>query len=297
MADENTRLRARIQELEMELSTKSVELQLYKNQLSLANQQLEKVIAQLGQELKMASQLQRHLSPTQIPPISGFDFSTKFNSGHRFGGDYFDIFELQERMKFATLISSASGYNLSALFLSVLIKISTSSESRHTGAPHEMMSKLIDELQSQMGPDDRLSLYYGIVDKRNYELSYCHVGNHQIFLQVMGQEGLETLEACAGPVTKTSKATLSSMTLSLNPRDRIIASTEGVVKAQNSEGQVWGSERLREAIRAAPRVGVHELRNEILYRLEKFTDHVEPERDQTVMIMEVKDRVIKLAKG
>ncbi len=125
MADDLSRLRARIQELEQELSSKSVELQLYKNQLTAANKQLEKVISQLGQELKMAGQLQRHLSPTEIPPISGFDFSTKFVSGTKSGGDYFDIFELQERMRFAILMSSASGYSLSALFLSVLIKIST----------------------------------------------------------------------------------------------------------------------------------------------------------------------------
>src|SRR4051812_8402890 len=130
MADEIPRFKTRIAELEKELAAKSAELQVYKSQLVAANKQLEKVISQMGQELKMASQLQRHLSPTEIPPISGFEFSTKFISGSKIGGDYFDIFELQDHMKFAVLVSSASGYNLSALFLSVLIKISTSVEAQ-----------------------------------------------------------------------------------------------------------------------------------------------------------------------
>ena len=57
MSDESQRLKARIRELEQELISKSAELQLYKGQLGLANQQLEKVISQMGQELKMVNQI------------------------------------------------------------------------------------------------------------------------------------------------------------------------------------------------------------------------------------------------
>jgi sigma-B regulation protein RsbU (phosphoserine phosphatase) len=297
MSDENQRLKSRIRELEQELNAKGAELQLYKSQLGLANQQLEKVISQMGQELKMASQLQKHLNPTEIPPISGFDFSTKFVSGFKTGGDYFDIFELQDRMKFAILVSSASGYNLSALFLSVLIKISTSSEAKKSSDAHQTVKSLIDELQPQMGLDDRISLFYGVIDKRNYDLSYCHLGTQQAYLQVMGQESLESLEPCAGVITKNSTPQLNSVKVSLNPRDRIVICTDGVLRAQDPQGHPWGGENLRDAIRQAPRSGVHELRNEILFRLEKFTGGTDPERDQTVIVSEVKDRVIKLAKG
>lgn len=297
MSEEALRLQARIRELEQELISKSSELQLYKSQLGLANQQLEKVISQMGQELKMASQLQKHLNPIEIPPISGFDFSTKFISGSKSGGNYFDIFELPDRMKFAILVSSSSGYSLSALFLSVLIKISATSEAKRSSEAHQILQSLIQELQPQMGQDDKISLFYGVVDKRNYELSYCHVGDHQAYLQVMGKDILENLESCSGVVSKKSVAPLHSLKLSLNPRDRIVICTEGVWRAQNLQGQPWGGENLRDSIREAPRSGVHELRNEILYRVEKFSGLSEPEKDQTVIVTEVKDRVIKLAKG
>ncbi len=297
MAEDLNRLKSRIADLEKELAAKSAELQVYKTQLSSANKQLEKVIAQIGQELKMATQLQRHLSPTEIPPISGFEFSTKFNSGVKSGGDYFDIFELQDRMKFAILLSSASGYSLSALFLSVLIKISTAAGAQKDQPPHVTMENLIRELQAQMGENDRISLFYAVVDKRTYEMSYCHVGSHEAYMQVTGRDSLENLEACSGPISKNSKNQLHSMKMSLNPRDRLVICTEGVVKASNPKNQVWGGESLRDAIRAAPRSGVHELRNEILFRLEKFTGNSESEKDQTIIVTEVKDRVIKLAKG
>jgi sigma-B regulation protein RsbU (phosphoserine phosphatase) len=148
-----------------------------------------------------------------------------------------------------------------------------------------------------MGPDDKISLFYGIVDKRSYDFSYCNVGHHEAYLQVMGQDSLENLEACAGPISKSSKNQFNSMTVPLNSRDRMVICTEGVTKAQNPQHQMWGGEGLRDAIRAAPRAGVHELRNEILYKLEKFTGNAESDRDQTIIVTEVKDRVIKLAKG
>jgi len=113
----------------------------------------------------------------------------------------------------------------------------------------------------------------------------------------MGRDSLENLEACSGPVTKTSKLSLSSLKIGLNPRDRMVICTEGIIKAVNAEKQLWGGESLREAIRGAPRSGVHEARNEILFRLEKFTGNVEPDRDQAIVVTEVKDRVIKLAKS
>jgi sigma-B regulation protein RsbU (phosphoserine phosphatase) len=51
-----------------------------------------------------------------------------------------------------------------------------------------------------------------------------------------------------------------------------------------------------QAIIRAPRSGVHEVRNEILFQAEQHSGKSEPVRDQTVIVTEIKDRVIKLAK-
>ena len=42
--------------------------------------------------------------------------------------------------------------------------------------------------------------------------------------------------------------------------------------------------------------GVHDLRNELLFQAGRKSKVEEPLRDQTVVVIEVKDRVIKLAK-
>ncbi|HEY8271717.1 MAG TPA: sigmaB regulation protein RsbU, partial [Pseudobdellovibrionaceae bacterium] len=136
MAKEIDSLKERIQELELELVGKDKELLKYRQELGKVNVSLEHLIAQISEEIRMAGLIQRMLSPTQLPNISGFECSTKYLPGERFGGDYFDIFEHEDKLKFGIVVASSSGYTMSALFLSVLIKISSQIEARRGLEPH-----------------------------------------------------------------------------------------------------------------------------------------------------------------
>ena len=290
-------LKERVSELEHELAVKEAELHRYRLELTKANSALEKLIHQVGQELKLAQSLQKLLSPTELPNVQGFDFSTKFIAGTRFGGDYFDIFEHEDKLKFGILISSASGYSLSSLLLSVIIKISSQMEARRGLEAHKVVALLAKEVIPHIQNDDKASLFYGVVDRRSYEIQYCSVGSIDGFLQVYGQEGLQELMPTGQALSKDFNTEPQSRTLQLNPRDRVILSTEGIKLSQNSLGVNWGGHGLSEAIMKAPKQGVHELRNEILFANEKYTGKAEPLRDQTLIVTEVKDRVIKLAKN
>ncbi len=290
-------LKERVSELEHELAVKEAELHRYRLELTKANAALEKLIHQVGQELKLAQSLQKLLSPTELPNVQGFDFSTKFLAGTRFGGDYFDIFEHEDKLKFGILISSASGYSLSSLLLSVIIKISSQMEARRGLEAHKVVALLAKEVIPHIQNDDKASLFYGVVDRRSYEIQYCSVGSIDGFLQVYGQEGLQELMPTGQALSKDFNTEPQSRTLQLNPRDRVILSTEGIKLSQNSLGVNWGGHGLSEAIMKAPKQGVHELRNEILFANEKYTGKAEPLRDQTLIVTEVKDRVIKLAKN
>lgn len=296
MADEKE-LKERISDLEHELAVKDAELSRYRHELSKSNAALEKIIAQVSQELKMAQILQKFLSPTELPNVQGFEFSTKFVPGTRYGGDYFDIFEHEDKLKFGILISSATGYSLSSLLLSVIIKISSQIEARRGLAPDKVVALLAKEVVPSISSEDRASLFYGVVDRRSYELQYCSIGTIDGFLQVYGQESLVELLPTGPAISKDYNTQPQSRTLQLNPRDRLILATEGIKNTQNSLGVNWGGHGISEAISRAPKQGVHELRNEILYSNERYSGKQDPLRDQTLIVTEVKDRVIKLAKN
>jgi len=296
MEQEIDSLKEQISDLTHELAVKEAELLRYRQELNRANATLEKIITQVDQELKFAQILQKFLSPTELPHVQGFEFSTKFLAGSRSGGDYFDIFEHENKLKFGILISSCSGYALSSLLLSMIIKMSSQIEARRGLDAHKVVQLLAQEVVPLITNQDAASMFYGIVDRRNYEMQYCSVGSIDGFLQVYGQDTLVELLATGPHISKDFNTQLQSRTVQLNPRDRWILGTEGLKASQNSLGALWGGPGLVSAISAAPKQGVHELRNEILFANEKFTGKKEPVRDQTLIVTEVKDRVIKLAK-
>jgi Serine phosphatase RsbU, regulator of sigma subunit len=296
MAKEIEDLKERISDLEHELAVKEAELARYRLELGKANTTMEKLIAQVSQELKLAQSLQKLLSPTQLPNIQGCEFSTKFIAGSRFGGDYFDIFEHEDKLKFGILISSASGYSLSSVLLSVIIKMSSQIEARRGLDPAKVISLLAKEVVPNIQNQDHASLFYGVVDRRTFEFQYCSVGAVDGFLQVYGQDTLVELLPTGPGLSREFNTEPQSRNVQLNPRDRLILATEGIKNTVNSLGVNWGGHGLSQAISRAPKQGVHELRNEILFSNEQYSGKQDPLRDQTLIIAEVKDRVIKLAK-
>jgi sigma-B regulation protein RsbU (phosphoserine phosphatase) len=290
-------LQNRIRELEGELSERERDLGVFRDELARANAQLERFIKQISQELKMASLIQKALVPTEFPNIPGFEFSTKFVPSPISGGDYFDIFEHEDKFRFGIVLANSTGYSMSALFLSVLLKMTGQLEARKGTPPDRILSLMAHELVPAVQTTDQANVFYAVIDRRGFELTYCGAGRMVALLHSYANNKLQRLEWEAEPFGHSFKSDLKSSTISLGPRDRVILCSEGTVRAMNAKGEVFGEERLYKAILAAPRLGVHDLRNEILYQIERFAQGKELPQDVTVVVTEVKDRVIKLAKN
>lgn len=294
MTDEVPALKKRIKELEDEVQAREQDLARFRAELMKANGQLEKLIGQVQRELKVAQTIYRALVPTEFPHISGFEFSTRFVPSMISGGDYFDIFEHQDRMRFGVVLSSASGHALSALLLSVLIKMAGQMEGKKTQSPEKVMKSIEDEIRPHLDENSQLDLFYGVMDRRKYVLNFVIRGD----VLLIHQQDDGSLQLCKKknpPLTPDAAATVESEQISLNPRDRILLVSPGCVRAQNLRGEAFGWERVSQAIKTAPSRGVHELRQNLLFEIEKFTEGAELRRDLTILALEVKDKVIKLA--
>lgn len=292
----SSELQQRITFLEQELRLREAEIARYRAALAKSNSELEKIISDLGHELKMAAQIQKVLSPTEIPSIPGFEFSTKFIAGTDRGGDYFDIFEHEDKMKFGIVMACSSGYSMSALFLSVLIKLSSQIEARKGLPAEEVLARMAAELVPNIENSDTASVFYGVIDRRGFELSYSSNGSLIGFLLPSGSGKATKLLPESGAFSKNYDEKPLAHSLPLGARDRLVLCSEGVLTAMNSSGETFGDGRLNSAILRGAKGSVHDMRNEILFQVEQFSGANEPPRDETVIVIEVKERVIKLAK-
>lgn len=285
----------RVHELEQELTDREKDLAIFREELSKANARIERLIDQVSQELKLAQLIHKNLVPTEFPNIPGFEFSTKFLPSSISGSDYFDIFEHEDPLRFGIIVATSSGYSLTALFLTILLKMTGQIEAKRGIDPSALLQKIADELIPNIQEKESASIFYGCIDRRHFELSYSLAGG-VIGLHHSYQDGILTpLKSETGPLVCQFKAKFSNQSLSLNPKDRIILCSEGLRLVANRAGEIFGMERLFKAIFEGPKLGVHELRNEILYRLNRFSEGEPIPRDVTIIVLEVNDRVIKLA--
>ncbi|PWU19323.1 MAG: sigmaB regulation protein RsbU [Bdellovibrio sp.] len=292
----DAKLKEKISELEELLRQKDQEIQRYRQELVRTNQSLEKVITDLTQEIRWISVIQRALTPTAIPSIPGFEFSTKFAPGSQFGGDYFDIFEHDDHLKFGVLLSCSSGYATSALFLSVLLKLSGRIEAKKGLLPLRALELVAQEMRPHMQAKDSVSIVYAVVDRRTFEFRYSSMGEVACLLQSQGQDKLVRLEPGGKSLSLDLNVKPLEHSIQLGAKDRLIICSTGVLQAATSTGESFGWDRLQAAVLRAPRRSVHDLRNEIYFQIERFTGQAEPVRDLTVLVLEVNERVIKLAK-
>lgn len=294
---ENDQLLKRIAQLEREVKDRETDLARYREELMKANQRLEAMIDSVNHELKIAHAIQRTLVPTEFPNIPGFDFSTKFLPSAKSGGDYFDFFEHQDKFRFGIVLSSASTYGMSALLLGVLLKMTGKLEARKGADPHLVVQAIAQEMMAEMEPDAKTDMFYALIDRRSFEMRFLRLGNVMAILQPAGSHEFQILESSGGALSKDFKAPKESKKILLNPRDRVILLSRGILEMANAQGETFGLENVTRALMSGPKRGVHEMRNHLLYEAQQFSQGGEPPRDVTVLILEVKEKVIKLAKG
>lgn len=287
----------RIAQLEREVKDREADVSRFRDELIKANRRLEQMIESFNQELKVAHAIQRTMVPTEFPNIPGFEFSTKFLPSSKSGGDYFDLFEHQDKFRFGVVLSSSSAYGMSALLLSVLLKMTGKLEARKGAEPHLVVQNIAQEMMEEIEPDAKTDLFYALIDRRSFEMRFLRLGNVLAIVQPSGSHEFQILDSSGGPLAKDFKAPKESKKILLNPRDRVILFTRGILETVNAKGETFGLENVTRALMSGPKRGVHEMRNHLLYEVQRFAQGQELPRDLTILILEVKEKVIKLAKS
>ena len=285
----------RVQELESEVGEREADLKRFRGELAKANQRLEALIGQLAGELTLTASIQKALVPTELPHIAGFEFSSKFVPSLKVGGDYFDIFEHDDRLRFGVMMSSASGHAMSALLLGVLLRMTSQLEAKRGSEPHQVLQEMLNQMRENLGDADQADIFYSLIDRRSFELRFIRAGSVFALHQNFATGEVQAIGEATAPLTLQYSALKQSESVRLDARDRMVLCTRGVTETRNRDGEEYGLERVTRSFLTGPKRGVHELRNHLLFELNRFAGGALPERDQTLVVLEVKDKVIKLA--
>lgn len=281
----------KIEQLEAEVLMKNNEITRYQKELLKFSQNLDMLLSSTQNDVNALSLMQQAIVPTELPQFVGYEISRKFSYGSRQGGDYFDLFSFVDKMKFAVLLASSSSYTMSAAFLSAVLQNTASLEGRQGWSMEEVVSTLASELLKISSGKDETQLFYGVFDRREMEFRFCCVGQIRgyIISPTNDKNNVIKILSSTTPGIKIGQSNeYASVKIDLKPGDRLCFISEGLLNILDNTEIVQAMQQTIEGT-------VHDLRNQIFIQAQLKSGLDRPLKDQTVIVVEIKDNIVRLA--
>ncbi len=198
----------------------------------------------LEKELELAGEIQRALLPRTPPEIPGIEVATYFAPTQSVGGDLYDLVQLgEERLGIA--IGDISGKGTPAAIMMASLYASFRSLTRRKLTLPEIMSRLNDLLCESFGIGRYATFFYGVLDRAGGKISYSNAGHFNPLLISSGSEPRRLSEGGIVLGFIPGKD-YEEGSVALEPGDLIVLYTDGIVEATNSDGEMFGEQRVAE---------------------------------------------------
>lgn len=244
--------------------------------VAVENAQLhEKVIHEelLEKELSLAHRVQLGLLPASPPQIERYQFFQFYQAAHHLGGDYFDYVPLPGN-RLVSALADVCGKGIAAALLVARL----SAEVRHCllsqVQPEDAMARL-----NQMFSHDRwegkfVTMVVAVLDPAEDAVCIVNAGHMAPLLRRPSGDIEEVGESKGGlPLGIDSDSTYQQFSFRLAPGDSLIMYTDGVLDAENSQNERYGTERLHLML-ARPADSVPELGQFVINDVKRFVgDH------------------------
>jgi sigma-B regulation protein RsbU (phosphoserine phosphatase) len=209
----------------------------------------ESVVVDVSQDWMAACGLQERFMKIPCVATPGLKHHARCRQMRALGGDCFHFAPLPCG-RLALAVADASGKGLAAALM--IANVQSSLRTAALFAP-EAPAAVVGAVNRQLyacSPAERYAtLFYGVFDEDAQTLHYVNAGHNPAV--VMRRDGAITwLDASAPPVGLFAEVVYQPKTLKLFSGDLIIAYTDGLIEATNTDGEEWGVAGLLAAVRS-----------------------------------------------
>jgi len=233
---------------------------------------------EIQQELALARRMQLSILPAAFPDSTAFRVAAKYVPMTSVAGDLYE-FLVADNQHAGLFIADVSGHGVPAALIASMVKMAATSQRTLAAHPAQLLAgmnaALCGNTQGQY-----VTAAYVYLDAKARELRYSAAG-HPAMLLLRG--GVVTEVAENGMLLAAIEgATYTDKTLPLEPGDRLLLYTDGLVEARNAEGKLFGEESLIAALRGSARRTPHEAADEVVTAAQRWAKSLDD--DLTVLV-------------
>jgi phosphoserine phosphatase RsbU/P len=263
-------------------------LSLFANQAALALenarlhlQALEK--ERLEREMQLASEIQRQILPKGAPAVPGFQVAGWYRPARQVGGDYYDLFPVQDG-RLNLVVGDVSGKGMpAALMVSTLHSALRLLLDQAPFGP-SLLERLNRHIAESSAANKFITMLLAELSPETGVLHYMNAGhNPGILLRRDGS--YEELKAGGLPLGLLPEARYQSRAITMEPGDILCIYSDGITEAAAPDDEEFGMQRLVDLLRRGRDLPLVELMEEIPREVGEFSQGSPQGDDQTVVLL------------
>jgi serine phosphatase RsbU (regulator of sigma subunit) len=238
---------------------------------------------ELLHEINLAAEVQQSILPRSIPRIPGFDIAAKMYPAKIVAGDYYGFLDIGEG-SVALVIADVAGKGVAAGLLMPSIEVALRLDAQRLRNVSDLLYAF-NQVVHQITRGRRfISMFCGKLCMTDGSLQYSNAGHNPPLL--IRDEGNPMTLDCGGPVLGVlPEAQYLSDTIVLRPGDILALYTDGLVEAENQNGEEYAKERLAEAIEFHRQASASELLDMVRQSVASFCGTSNQFDDITLIIV------------
>jgi hypothetical protein len=244
----------------------------------------------IEQELALAGQIQASFLPDELPEIPGWQVAATLEPARQTAGDFYDVIPLPNG-RLGIVVADVADKGMGAALYMALARtlLRTYALEYHT-RPDFAMKVTNRRLLMDTDVTMFVTVFYGILDPRTGQLTYCNAGHNPPYILRAERQGkVQTLGKTGMVLGAMPAVSWKQRAVELGRGDMLLLYTDGVTDAQNAHGDFFGPRRLQEVVQAHAGRPAHEARDGVLRAVRAFTGGTS-QFDDITLVVAVRDR-------
>ena len=257
--------------------------------VSLENARLYEQVARDEARLERDLQAAKRIQGALIRPVPtedyGLDMAARYLSAREVCGDLYEFLRYGPQQLGIALADVSGKGTAAALYGAVAIGIMRSLAPQKL-QPAELLRQMNQLIGERRVEGRFMTACFGTWQKGRRKFRVANAGQSQPLLYKDGRCG--KVELTGFPLGIFEETSYDDWSVTLDPGDIVIFHSDGIAETMNSEGQFFGTERLKKLVEAHHRLTATEISDLILREVDWFAQSAPLSDDRTLVVLKVR---------
>ena len=242
----------------------------------------------ISAELSLARTIQANSIPNVFPPFperEEFDIYASMDPAREVGGDFYNFFLIDDD-HLGVVIGDVSGKGVPAALFMMVTNILISDRTRMGSTPGEILKFVNDSVCERNKAEMFVTVWLGILELSTGRLTAANAGHEYPVIRRSGEKYELYKDRHGFVVGGMEGVTYKEYELQLQPGDRVFVYTDGVPEATDTEKELFGTERMLDALNRDPNADPEALLKHVRKEVDAFVKEAEQFDDLTMLCLE-----------